>query len=229
MKTYSCLIIDDEPLAAEVIEDYVRQIPFLKHVATCSDALFALEILQKEKIELLFLDIHLPKLRGLDFLKSLKNPPYVILTTAHHEYALQSYEFGVIDYLLKPIEFSRFVSAVGKLPQDANTSVSLPIPDVPHIFIHTDKKKIRIDLHDILYIESIKEYIKIVTPAKTWVTKCAISKMEEELDRSSFIRIHRSFLVARNKIKAYSASEIEINGKTLPIGATYKEQVLSQL
>jgi len=214
-----CLIVEDEPLAAEILQDYIAQIPFLKLSGLCLDAIEAMEVLRKETIDLIFLDIHLPGLKGLDFLRTLKNPPSVILTTAYHEYALQGYELNVVDYLLKPIEFKRFVEAVNKVKPSPNSTKRETIS------IHSDKKTIIIPLNEIVYIESQKEYIKIQTINDSYLTKYGISKMEEELDSDVFLRVHRSFIVAIHKIKSFNTQEIELHGKSIPIGGNYKEQV----
>lgn len=220
----TCLIVEDEPLAADILQDYIKQIPFLQLKGVCTDAIFALDILQKEKIDLLFLDIHLPGIKGLDFLKTLLNPPRVILTTAYHEYSLQGYELNVVDYLLKPIEFQRFVSAVNKVK-----SKDRSIATKETITIQTDKKKVIIAVDEIIFIESQKEYIKIQTVSDAYTTKYALTKIEEELDAGSFLRVHRSFIVALGKIKAFNAHEIELPGKTIPIGGNYREVVAAKL
>jgi DNA-binding LytR/AlgR family response regulator len=228
------MIVEDEPLAAEILTDYISQVPFLDLKKTCSDALYALEVLQQQRIDLLFLDIHLPRLKGLDFIRTLKNPPRIILTTAYREYALDGYELNVMDYLLKPIHFNRFLMAVNKIKESslasAAASVSTPVPNErPHLLINVNKKRIRVFFDEILYIESRKEYINIVTQSKSYLTKYQISEIEELLDRKKFIRIHRSFVVAREKLSAFSAGEVEINGQVIPIGRSYKELVLSIL
>ncbi len=222
----NCLIVEDEPLAAEVLQDYIQQVPYLQWVGTCSDALYALEYLQKEKIDVLFLDIHLPRLKGLDFLRTLANPPKVILTTAYHEYALQGYELNVLDYLLKPVEFSRFLAAVNKLQQPA--PVASPEVVRKTLAIQTEKRKVLLPVDEILFVESMKEYVRIHTLSKAYITKVGISKLEEELG-SGFLRVHRSFLVAINRIHAYDAAELEIGGKLIPIGRNYKDNVVSLL
>jgi DNA-binding LytR/AlgR family response regulator len=228
-----CLIVEDEPLAAEVLEDYINQVPFLQLVATCSDAIIALEVLQREKIDLVFLDIHLPKLKGLDFLKSLTNPPKIIITSAYQEYALQGYELNVVDYLLKPIEFSRFINAVNKGREQLEISRLLDTPQIANertfLFFNVGKKKVKIFLDEILYIESLKEYIKIVSIDKSILTKFQLGQTEDLLKNTNFLRIHRSFIVARDKIDAFSATDIEIQGKLIPIGRSYKEQVYANL
>jgi len=231
MQMYNCIIVEDEPLAAEVLQDYIAQVPFLHLKAICTDALYAMEFLQEEKTDLIFLDIHLPKLKGLDFLKTLTNPPKVIITTAYHEYALQGYEHNVLDYLLKPVEFSRFLMAVNKLtpkPEQAiPASTDLLKPEREFIFFNVSKKMVRIFLDDILYIESLKEYIRVVTKDKSVLTKFQLGQIEEILSKHNFIRVHRSFIVAKDKIDAYTATDVEINGKLLPVGRSYKEIVQS--
>lgn len=234
MQQYNCIIVEDEPLAAEVLQDYIRQIPFLNLVAVCGDAIFAMEILQQHKIDLIFLDIHLPKLKGFDFIKTLNNRPHVIITSAYHEYALQGYEYNVVDYLLKPVEFSRFITAVNKIRQPLETAAPAPVlvapvTERPHLFFNVSKKKVKIFIDEILYIESLKEYIRIVTKGKPVLTKFQLGQIDEILARNNFIRIHRSYIVAKDKIEAFTATEVEINGKQIPIGRSYKELVQSRL
>ncbi len=232
MQQYNCIIVEDEPLAAEVLQDYVMQVPFLKLKGVCTDALYAMEMLQKEKIHLMFLDIHLPKLKGFDFLKTLQNKPQVIITTAYHEYALQGYEHNVIDYLLKPVEFSRFLQAVNKLNSVASSVVvtnEIVRPEKEFLFFNVSKKKIKVLLDDILYIESLKEYIRVVTKDKTIITKFQLGQVEELLSKNNFLRIHRSFIVAKDKVDAFTATDVEINNKQLPIGRSYKELVQAEL
>lgn len=233
MQQYQCLIVEDEPLAAEVLQDYVNQVPFLVLKGVCGDAIYAMEILQKEKIDLIFLDIHLPKLKGLDFIRTLKNPPHIIITSAYHEYALQGYEYNVVDYLLKPVEFSRFLMAVNKLRQFSvsdNAAVLSAVPgERPYLFFNVSKKKVKVYLDEVLYIESLKEYIRIVTNNKAILTKFQLGQVEELLARNNFLRIHRSFIVAKDKVEAFTATDVEINGKQIPIGRSYKELVQSVL
>lgn len=229
MQRYNCIIVEDEPLAAEVLQDYIKQVPFLELKGVCNDAFFAMETLQKQKIDLMFLDIHLPKLKGLDFIKTIQHPPRIIITSAYHEYALQGYEYNVVDYLLKPIEFSRFLMAVNKLTQSPVPEVAitsfLPAPEKQYLFFNVSKKKVKVFLDDILYIESLKEYIRIYTAVKTILTKFPLGQIEELLAKNNFLRIHRSFIVSKNKIDAFTATEVEVNGKQIPIGRSYKELV----
>lgn len=218
-----CIVIEDEPLAVDVLVDYIKQMPGLELKATCSDALQAMEVLNREAIDLMFLDIHLPGLKGLDFLDTLANPPRVILTTAYHQYALKSYEHNVIDYLLKPIEFTRFLQAVNKVPRPAQA------PSKNLISLYSDKKTVLIAVDDVLYIESQKEYLKIHTLKGSHVSKYALSKLEAELDTNVFLRIHRSFIISMPKINAFNSQFIEVEGKALPIGGNYKEVVAKVL
>jgi DNA-binding LytR/AlgR family response regulator len=233
MQSYNCLIIEDEPLAAEVLQDYIGQVPFLKLVSTCSDAFYAMDTLQTFDIDLMFLDIHLPKMKGLDLIKVLKKPPKIIITSAYQEYALQGYEFDVVDYLLKPIEFSRFLKAVNRIVQTKQTVLpARPVvqsAERVHLFFNVGKKKVKVFLDEILYIESMKEYIRVNTKIKSVLTKFKLTQVEELLSENNFLRIHRSFIVAKDKIEAFSATEVELGGKRLPIGRSYKELVLRAL
>jgi DNA-binding LytR/AlgR family response regulator len=233
MQTYNCIIIEDEPLAAEVLQDYISQVPFLNLISCCSDAFYAMETLQSFDVDLMFLDIHLPKMKGLDLIKVLKKPPKIIITTAYQEYALQGYEFDVVDYLLKPIEFSRFLKAVNRVVQIKQTVLparpAVPAADRVHLFFNVGKKKVKVFLDEILYIESMKEYIRVNTKIKSVLTKFKLTQVEELLSENNFLRIHRSFIVAKDKIEAFSATEVELGGKRLPIGRSYKELVLRAL
>lgn len=235
MEKFNCLIVEDEPLAAEVLQDYVSQIPFLHLEAVCGDAISALDYIQQGKIDVLFLDIHLPRIKGLDFARTLKKPPQIIITTAYREYALDGYEVNAVDYLIKPINFHRFLTAVNKLKVQTNASEIIfsgkntDAEEERHIFININKKRIKIYLQHILYVESRKEYIRIVTHDKSYLTKFQLGEFEDQLDKNKFIRIHRSFIIAKEKINAFTATDVEINGEQIPIGRSYKELVLSVL
>ncbi len=230
MQKIRCLIVEDEPIAAEILEDYIRQVPFLELVEVCTDAIYALQALQREPIGLIFLDIHLPKLKGLDFLRVLDKRPNVILTTAYHQYALEGYDLNVVDYLLKPIEFSRFLKAVQKVqpPRPAVPEQKEP-RERPYRFFNVNKRMEKIYLDEVLYVESLKEYVRIVTAEKEIVTKFQIGELEKDLGMDGLLRIHRSFLIAKDKITAYTATEVEAGGKRLPIGRTYREEVAREL
>jgi len=223
-----CLVVDDEPLASEVIQRYVAQAPHLELIATCEDAMEAFQKLNIEKIDLLFLDIEMPGMNGIEFIKSLPNPPSVILTTAYREYAMESYEIDVVDYLLKPISFSRFFKAVNKYLKSINeVGASVPVKKMASrssIFVYSDKKNVKVYLDEILYIESIKDYIRIHTLDRTVISKDTITRYETLLP-DSFVRIHRSFIVNRAKITAYTSHDIEIGKLELPIGTSYKKVI----
>ena len=229
----TCLIIEDEPIAAEVLEDYIQQIGFLELKGICRDAIFAMEKLEKEAIDVIFLDIHLPKLKGLDFLKTLSKPPQAILTTAYHQYAIDAFELNVVDYLMKPIDFGRFLKAVNKIKRKGQTNITNPKTTPSSTknfrFFNVNKKKIKVYYDKIQYIESLKDYSRIVTAEDALVTRGQLGEMETLFAGHDFLRIHRSYLINLEQITAYSASEVEIAGKPLPVGRSYKELVAKRL
>ena len=226
MNPIKCIIIEDEPIASEILQDYIAELPQLTLLGAFPDAIFGLEFLRQNDVDLIFLDLHLPKLKGFDFLKTLKNPPKVIVTTAYHQYAVESYELEIVDYLLKPIEFSRLVQAINKLDSSSPLlTKEIQNDDRKFIFFNVNKKKVKVFLDDILFIESLKEYIKIHLSESTIVTKYQIGEIEQLLKEVDLIRIHRSYLVAKSKITAYSSSIVEVNGLELPIGRSYKKTV----
>ncbi len=224
MQKYNCLIVEDEPLAAEVLSDYTKQVPFLELKSICTDALQASNMLQKEKIDCIFLDIHLPGLKGMEFLETLTEPPAVIITSAYPEYALQAFDFCVTDYLLKPIRFSRFLKAVNKLHQPVKET------NTPryHLF-NVDKKMLRVCEDDILVIESVRDYVKITTRQKNIYTKLQLTEALELLGTEKFIRVHRSFIIAKNKVTAFTSTDVEIEANRIPIGRSFKEIVVDTL
>lgn len=225
---YNCLIIEDEPIAMEIIEHFISHHKDFNIVGKCSDAIHANSLLKMHTIDLIFLDLHLPVIKGFEFLKKLKNRPQVIVTTAFHEYALESYELNVVDYLLKPISYSRFQDSIEKFKHLKNAEKALlEIDERDFIFLNIAKRKVKIVLHDILYIESIREYIKIHTKQDVYTVKIPISKFEKELDGNNFIRIHKSFIVSKSKIEVMSSNEITVNGKKLPVGRTYKPFIIN--
>ena len=232
----NCLLVDDEPLALDVITSYIDRVDGLDIIGKCANALDAFEVIQNRQVDLLFLDIQMPKLDGIDFIKSLPNPPKVIFTTAYREYAIEAFDVDAVDYLLKPIPFSRFLKAVGKAYQHLQFQGNLNASNTPMevgpelksmeaIFVRADKKMVKILLQEILYIESLKDYVLIHLPGKRIITKQKISYLEEKLPEDKFLRIHRSFLVSLDKIQAFSPSHVEINEKELPIGRSYKSTV----
>lgn len=230
-----CIIVDDEPLALEVLEAYIERIEGLELVAKCENAVKAFDALKKLQVDLIFLDIQMPKLTGIDFLKVLNPAPKVIFTTAYREYAIESYELNVVDYLLKPIAFNRFMMAVNKAMDgsveydEENSEEAQVAPDDPYIFLKADRKMVKVYLKDILYIESLKDYVRIKTPEREIVSLQKISYLEQKLPEDFFMRIHRSFIVPFKKIEAFSNHAVEVGGKELPIGRNYKNQVLEVL
>lgn len=227
-----CIIVDDEPLAIEILESYVAKVEQLQLVSTFRNAVSAFTFLQQHSVDLIFLDIQMPKLSGIDFLKTLKNPPRVIFTTAFRDYALQGFELEIVDYLLKPIPFDRFLKAVAKVLHQPATNSTGSKPDVVpdnYVYFKVDKKMIKTKMADVLYIESIKDYVKVKTPEREIVTQQKISYLEESLPREQFLRIHRSFIVNLEKIDAYSATDVEIGKLSIPIGRNYKNDVMKIL
>ncbi len=227
-----CLIVDDEPLAITVLKEFLEKIPQLELVNTCADALQAFQILSQEKIDLVFLDIEMPGLNGIDFIKSLANPPSIILTTAYREYAMESYEIEVVDYLLKPISFSRFFKAINKYLKSINIVAVEQVVEQKtsqgSIYVYSNKKNIKVYLEEILYIESLKDYVRIHTSQQQIISKDTISRYEELLP-NSFLRVHRSFIINKEKISAFTQHDIEIGEQEIPIGSSYKKKVIELL
>ena len=224
MSKTNCIIIEDEPLAVKVLTDYISQVPFLNLQGKFKDAILAAEYLRDHKTDLIFLDIHLPRLKGMNFLRTLTDPPAVIITTAYHQYAVEGFELNVTDYLLKPFEFERFLTAVNKVKSVQAKTLELKESEVTKnfIFLNVQKRKVKIYFDDILYIESQREYVKVVTAKKAYLTKMSTNEIETLLPSEQFKRIHRSFIISLNKIESYNAETVEINGISIPIGRGYK-------
>jgi DNA-binding LytR/AlgR family response regulator len=224
-----CIIVEDEVLAQDVIRNHlarIGQIELLGVYRTAPEAMVALERLE---VDVLFLDIRLPGMSGLHFLRSLSDPPLVVLTTAYAEYALESYEFNVIDYLLKPISFERFSKAVNKILDGRLYSLaSTPVEakDEDHIFIKSNSKFFRVDFAEILYVQGMKDYLKLFTPDFTLVTHHTMNEMEKTLPSRQFLRVHRSYIVATKHIRAIYGNSIELGKVTIPIGVNYKDTVM---
>ncbi|MFZ1676724.1 MAG: LytTR family DNA-binding domain-containing protein [Saprospiraceae bacterium] len=232
MPMYNCLIIEDEPLAAEILRDYISEVSDLYLMDVCRDVMTASGYLRGHTVDILFVDIHLPKINGIDFIKTIQNQYQVILTTAYDQYALEGYNLNVVDYLLKPIEFSRFLQAIQKIKKN-NLTISEPVEgtarkDSFHFF-NVDKRQVKVFLDDILYIESMKEYVKIHTSENYLLTKLQIGEFESLLAASNLLRVHKSFIINLDKVTAYSANLIEIGRHQIPIGRTYKEFIMKYL
>jgi len=222
MSKIKCIIIEDEPLAAKVLTDYISEVPFLELQKTFKDAILATDFLRQNETDLIFLDIHLPKLKGMTFLKTLTNPPAVIITTAYHQYAVEGFDLNVTDYLLKPIEFERFLIAVNKVNKEQK---KMQAETKDFIFVTIQKRKVKILFSEIAYIESQREYVKIVTTKDTYISKMSTGEIEEMLPAHLFKRIHRSFIIAVSKIDSYNAEMVEVNGVQIPIGRAYQDVI----
>jgi len=219
---FSCIIVEDEPLAAKVLADYIGQVPFLQLEGSFRNAMDANKFFNTTRTDILFLDINLPKLQGFEFLASLENKPVVIVTTAHHEHALQAFDMNVADYLLKPIRFDRFMAAVNKATARVDKHEH-KATSKEYFFVNEQHRKVKLSFSEILYIESQKEYVKIVSAKRTVISKMSTSEVEKILPVDQFTRIHRSFIVALNKIDAYTADSVEIGGKSIPVGRNFKD------
>lgn len=232
MKT-KCLIIDDEPLARDLVRNHLEKLDNFEIVAECGDAMKALQVLRNQQVDLMFMDIQMPQITGIEFLKTLKNPPRVIITTAFREYAIEGFELDVVDFLLKPITFERFIKSINKYFQVTSengnngdsVSSSPSTPEESFIYVKENKRVIKLLLNEILYIEGLSEYVKIYTANKKIVTKTSMTNMEDKLPDDAFMRIHKSYIVSLNKIEAFTSTSIELAGKELPIGRSYKNKV----
>lgn len=223
MSKLNCIIIEDEPLAVKILSDYISQVPFLSLQGSFKDAILATEYLYEHSPDLIFLDIHLPKLKGMAFLKTLSHLPAIIITTAYHQYAVEGFDLNVTDYLLKPFEFERFLTAVNKAKAAQKEKTIQTQETKDFIFVNVQKKKVKVLFTDILYIESQREYIKIVTEKSTLLSKMSTHEIEALLPTTLFKRIHRSFIVSLNKIDSYTAELVELNDISIPIGRGYRE------
>jgi len=229
-----CIIIDDEPLAIKVIETHLKEMPEMELVATFNSPLEALPLMKDDSIDVLFLDINMPKMNGLDFLRTLTNKPHVIITTAYREFAVDSFDLDVLDYLVKPIPFGRFLKTINKLSSriqlERGGDDEVTLQEEPFIFLKVDKKMMKIKLNDILFIESLKDYIKVMTTVGDYLVHKSMTSISEELPESSFIRIHRSFAIAINKIEFVEGNSVMIANRRIPIGRNYlqfaKEKIL---
>lgn len=223
-----CIVVDDEPLAQQVIVTYIGRLSHMELVATCDNAMEAMQALQKDKIDVMFLDIQMPVITGVEFLRSLQHPPRVIFTTAYPDFALDGYDLNITDYLLKPISFERFMKAVNKVSEAVNNEEhNTPIPD--HFFVKEDGKLVRVNFADIDHIECMKDYAKIFTKQRMIVTHHSMKKFEEVLPDQQFMRIHRSYIVSLSSINAIFGNVIETAKGRLPVGANYREMLMEKI
>jgi DNA-binding LytR/AlgR family response regulator len=235
MKT-KCLVIDDEPLARDLMRSHIEKLENIEIVAECGDAMKALQELRNQPVDLMFMDIQMPQITGIEFLKTLKHPPKVIITTAYREYALDGFELDVVDYLLKPITFERFLKSINKYYQLTQEEIqniapaaSFSLAEDAFIYVKENKKVIKLHLDEILYIEGLSEYIQIYTARRKIITKTSMTNIHEKLPDNGFMRIHKSFIVSLTKIEAFTTTSIDVPGKELPIGRSYKNSVQEAL
>ena len=223
----NCIIVDDEPLALDILESFIQNVPELNLVKKCRNAIEASEILRSHQVDLMFLDIQMPEVTGLDFLKSLDEPPVVVLTTAYSEYAVEAFSLHVLDYLLKPISKDRFMACIDSVKEylelRKNKDEHHPELEEDHLFVKADQKLVRVNYNDIKYVEAFADYVKIYTDGKRLITLLTMKKMEEQLPDNQFCRVHRSFIVSLSKIKSFNSNEVEIDGTTIPVGKHYRD------
>lgn len=240
MRNYACIIIDDEEISRDLLENFTGRIPHLRLLGKFSNPLEALSNCRVESIDLIFLDIQMPEMTGIEFLKTLSNAPAIIFTTAYDHYALEGYELSVIDYLLKPFSFTRFLQAVNKATElielryqakKSSLPKTYPVPPVPleFLLINADHKLYRLYLRDILYVQSMKEYVVYFTDQDKIMAWGSLKSLEEKLPSKDFMRIHKSYIVAKNRVKSLQGNQLDIGGTTLPIGGSYRNEVMAKL
>ena len=227
MKKVNCLVVDDEELARTLLENYISRLPHLNLVEKCANPLDALNVLQEKEIDMIFLDIQMPEMTGIDFLKSLHQKPKVIFTTAYSEYAIEGYQLDVVDYLLKPFSFERFVQAVNKAVDLLNSKPSSPEKD--YLLVKSEHKVHKIKFEDIRYIQSMREYVAYFLPTGKILALNSLKRLEEELPSDQFIRIHKSYIIPFQKVTTLEGNMVHIGDEKLPIGNLYKEEVLKRI
>ena len=230
-----CLIIDDEPLAIKLIKTHLSRLDSFEIAAECKNALQAIEFLMKEKIDLMFLDINMPEITGLDFLKTIPNPPYVIITTAFREYAIEGYDLDVVDFLLKPISFERFLKAINRYCDRTrsfatkNGHSSGESQAKKYLHIQDGKNIFKLPYDDVLYFEGYGEYVKVITLNKNYMVRDSLTEFEHRLSADSFIRIHKSYIVNIHKITGFSTIQVILKNTQLPVGRMFREKVMKVL
>ncbi len=226
----NCIIVDDEPLSRRVIQKYLKDLPFLNLMASCSHAFEAMEVLQKEPIDLIFLDINMPRLSGINFAKTLSNPPLIIFTTAYPEFAVEGFELEAVDYLLKPFSQERFLKAVNKASKILeNKQLETASNDPDFLLIKADKKLYKLKFEEILYLQAYGDYVKVFTPEKVLLTKERLSNLENNLPENRFQKIHRSYIVSMDAIQFLEGNQVKINDILLPVSSTYRAELLAKL
>ncbi|MCG8411700.1 MAG: LytTR family DNA-binding domain-containing protein [Bacteroidales bacterium] len=226
-----CIIVDDEPLSITIIKGYLKKIPFIEVISDFTSALPVLNFLENNSIDLIFLDIEMPELSGIELIKKLNINPRIIFTTANKKYAIESFDLNIDDYILKPVSFERLLKSTNRVYENICKEQLLKHKEQAQDFIYLkeNKKMVKVYYKNILYLESLKDYVKVVTSCKTVLTKQLLSNFEKKLNPKNFIRIHRSYIVAFDKIDAYSLSGVDIGKTEIPIGRKYKESVIKIL
>ncbi|MCY1720890.1 LytTR family DNA-binding domain-containing protein [Prolixibacteraceae bacterium Z1-6] len=233
MNKIKCIIVDDEPLAIEVLKSHIGKMDTLELVGTCADAIEAFDFLRNQQVDLMFLDIHMPEMKGTELVKTMQNPPAVVFTTAHREYAIESYELNILDYLLKPISFERFLQTIDKFNQQnvLISEVSLHKNNGDEEYIYLREKNVihKVPVSEVIYVESFGDYIKLHTNDREINSRATISSIQKTLPDKLFIRIHRSFLVAKKRITSFSPVMVTLSGKEFPIGTRYRKTTFEKL
>lgn len=234
MNKFRCLLVDDEPPAREILRTYIASTPLLEIAGECNHAVAAFEFLQLHRVDLIFLDVQMPRLLGTDFLKTIPNPPKVIFTTAYRDYAVEGFELGVVDFLLKPYSFDRFLRAVHKvlaleLRSQTDAKDSMLTRTDRFLYVRADRKMVKVMVDDIQYIESLKDYVRIFVKDQQIITKQTITALEEMLPENDFVRVHRSFIVSVKKIDSYTHHAVFLGKTELPVGPLYKQEIMKRL
>jgi len=227
-----CVLIDDEPLAIKVLQNYFTNFTDFEVIGTFNNSLEALDFINSTSVDAVFLDINMPMMTGFELISLIENKTKVIITTAFREFAAESYDLDVLDYLVKPIPLPRFIKCINKITTEYNLKNNIKVETIKgdsHIFIKVDKKMMKINIEEILFVEGMKEYIKVVTPDKTYITHKSLTSLSEELPADRFLRIHKSYVIALNKVKSIEGNRIQIQSYTIPIGRNYSKEVKNKI
>lgn len=227
-----CVLIDDEPLAIKVLENYFTNFTDFEIIATFTNSLEALDFINSTTVDAVFLDINMPMMTGFELISLIENKTKVIITTAFREFAAESYDLDVLDYLVKPIPLPRFIKCINKITTEYNLKNNIKVETAKgdsHIFIKVDKKMMKINIEEILFVEGMKEYIKVVTPDKTYITHKSLTSLSEELPQDRFLRIHKSYVIALNKVKSIEGNRVQIQSYNIPIGRNYSKEVKNKI
>ena len=227
-----CVLVDDEPLAIKVLQNYFNNFTDFEVIGTFNNSLEALDFINSTTVDAVFLDINMPMMTGFELISLIENKTKVIITTAFREFAAESYDLDVLDYLVKPIPLPRFIKCINKITTEFNLKNNIKVETTKgdsHIFIKVDKKMMKINIEEILFVEGMKEYIKVVTPDKTYITHKSLTSLSEELPADRFLRIHKSYVIALNKVKSIEGNRVQIQSYTIPIGRNYSKDVKTKI